>query len=130
MTASGLADTLFSRFTHFFPGQFSTLYAAVILIVTTALHMILGSNVTTMSVLIPGLMTISSGIASPTVIMFLIFIAVCGHIILPFHNVIILLGNGSNYYSNGTVIKYGLFLLPLMLFAALFIYLPWWHFMT
>ncbi|MDK2867469.1 MAG: hypothetical protein PWP38_1784 [Clostridiales bacterium] len=130
MTASGLADVLFGRFTSFFPTQFNTLYAAVILVVTTVLHMILGSNVTTMSVVIPGLMTTSSRIASPMVIMFLIFIAVCGHIILPFHNVIILLGNGSGYYENKTVIKYGLFLLPLMLLSALFVYLPWWRFMT
>ncbi|MBS7526738.1 anion permease [Fusibacter paucivorans] len=130
MTASGLADVLFSRFTAFFPAQFNTLYATVILAVTTVLHMILGSNVTTMSVVIPGLMTTSSGIASPIVIMFLIFIAVCGHIILPFHNVIILLGNGSGYYENKTVIKYGIALLPLMLLSALFVYLPWWRFMT
>jgi di/tricarboxylate transporter len=128
MTVSGLADILFSGFIHIFPETFNVVYQAAVLFVTGLLHMVLGSNITTMSVVIPGLMTVSSGIASPTVMMFLIFITVCGHFILPFHNVILLIGNGSGLYDAKPVVKYGLWLLPVMVLAAFLIYLPWWQF--
>jgi di/tricarboxylate transporter len=127
MTASGLAEILFSGFIGIFPATFNTAYQVAVLSVTVLLHMLLGSNITTMSVVIPGLMTISSGIASPTIIMFLIFIAVCGHFVLPFHNVLLLIGNGSGLYDAKPVVKYGLWLLPLMILTALLVYLPWWH---
>ncbi|MBS7526727.1 anion permease [Fusibacter paucivorans] len=127
MTVSGLADILFSGFIHIFPETFNTVYQAAVLFVTGLLHMVLGSNITTMSVALPGLMTVSSGIASPIVMMFLIFITVCGHFILPFHNVILLIGNGSGLYDAKPVVKYGLWLLPVMVLAAFLIYLPWWH---
>ncbi len=127
MTYSGLASVIFSKFIPIFPKNFSIYYALIVLLVTVFLHMILGSNVTTMSVVIPGLMTISQGIADPVTIMFIIFVAICGHFILPFHNVILLLGNGNGYYDNPPVIKYGIILLPIMLIFALFVFLPWWQ---
>jgi di/tricarboxylate transporter len=130
MTFSGLADIIFSKFTGLFPTSFSLVYAFVILAVAVVLHLILGSNVTTMSVVIPGLMTVSSGIVSPIIVIFLIFVAICGHFILPFHNVLLLLGNGSGYYDNKPVIKYGLFLFPVMLLSVFFIFLPWWQYMS
>lgn len=119
MAFSGLADTLFSKFIGFFPSSFSLVYALVVLVSAVVLHIILGSNITTTSVVIPSLMTISSGIASPIIVMFLIFVAICGHFVLPFHNVILLLGNGSGYYDNKPLIKYGLFLFPVMLLSVL-----------
>lgn len=130
MTYSGLASTIFSKFIPIFPNTYSTYYALIVILVTVFLHMILGSNVTTMSVVIPGLMTISKGIVDPVNIMFLIFVAICGHFILPFHNVILLLGNGNGYYDNSPVIKYGIILLPIMLFFGLFIFSPWWQWLV
>ncbi|MBF4694747.1 SLC13 family permease [Fusibacter ferrireducens] len=130
MTYSGLALAIFSKFIPIFPNTYSTYYALIVILVTVFLHMLLGSNVTTMSVVIPGLMTISEGIVDPVNIMFLIFIAICGHFVLPFHNVILLLGNGSGYYDNSPVIKYGIILLPIMLFFGLFIFLPWWQWLV
>ena len=84
-----------SLFVPVFPQTFSPAYAAVVLLTVVLLHTVLGSNITTMSVVVPGLMSIGAGVAPPLPLMFLICIAVCSQFLLPFHHVILLLGEGT-----------------------------------
>ena len=52
-----------------------------------ALHMILGSNTTTLSVVVPGMMILCGDAVSLPVIVFAVIISVSFHAILPFHSV-------------------------------------------
>lgn len=61
LKSCGVADRLFSLFVPVFPQTFSPAYAAVVLLTVVLLHTVLGSNITTMSVVVPGLMSIGAG---------------------------------------------------------------------
>ena len=127
LKSCGVADILFSRFMFLFPETFSLGYIAVVLLTCIVLHMVLGSNVTTMSVVVPGLMTIGAGVAPPLVLLFLIYIAICGHFILPFHHVMLLLGEGKGYYGTSHMVRLGIPLTVLILLCAILVYMGWWQ---
>ncbi len=126
LKVTGVADILFSRFATIFPDQYSLYYLMLILICTVVLHMVLGSNVTTMSIVVPGMMTMCSAIVPEHILVFLILIAICGHFLLPFHHVILLLGEGSGYYTTKMLVRFGGALTVLLFVAVLCLYLPWW----
>ncbi|UQT50107.1 hypothetical protein M5E87_11400 [Flavonifractor plautii] len=126
LKSCGVADRLFS-FLFLFFHRHSRTYAAVVLLTVVLLHTVLGSNITTMSVVVPGLMSIGAGVAPPLPLMFLICIAVCSQFLLPFHHVILLLGEGDRCYSTHELLRVGIPHTALMLFAVFLLYLPWWR---
>lgn len=127
MNNSGIAKILFSPLSKLMPSNFGIIYLFIAMIISMLMHMVLGSNITTMSVVIPSLMLISSGIVPPLILVFVIYISVSAHYILPFHNIIVLIGNGKGFYGSKLVAKYGLGLTILVLFSIAIIYFYWWQ---
>lgn len=130
LKATGVADILFSSFATIFPEHYSLFYLLLVFTCSMVLHMILGSNVTTMSIVAPGMMSICQGRMPDNIIVFVILIAICGHFILPFHHVILLLGEGSGYYTTKMLIRFGLALTVLIFICLVVLYLPWWTFLS
>ena len=52
MKACGAADVVFGQFRSIFPDHFSVFYLMLIILVGMLLHMVLGSNTTTLSVIV------------------------------------------------------------------------------
>lgn len=127
LKACGVADRLFALFLPIFPDTFSLTYVLVVLVTCVLLHIVLGSNITTMSVVVPGLMSIGAGVAPALPLMFTMCIAVCSQFILPFHHVILLLGEGNRYYSTKELVKVGLPQTVVMFLVVFLFYLPWWR---
>ena len=127
LKACGVADRLFALFLPIFPDTFSLTYVLVVLVTCVLLHIVLGSNITTMSVVVPGLMSIGAGVAPALPLMFTMCIAVCSQFILPFHHVILLLGEGNRYYSTKELVKMGLPQTVVMFLVVFLFYLPWWR---
>lgn len=127
LSACGVADRLFSLFLPIFPAEFSVAYVLVVLVTSVLLHTVLGSNITTMSVVVPGLMSIGAGVAPALPLMFIMCIAVCSQFVLPFHHVILLLGEGNRYYTTKEILRVGIPHTVLMFAAVLIFYLPWWN---
>ncbi len=94
-----------------------------VLVSAVLLHTVLGSNITTMSVAVPGLMSIGAGVAPAEALLFFIYIGVCSQFLLPFHHVILLLGEGKGYYSAKELLRLGIGHTFLMVAAALLLYL-------
>lgn len=128
LRASGVADIMFTAFATIFPNTFSLYYIFLILICAMVLHMLLGSNVTTMSIVVPGLMSVCAGMVSNEILIFTILIAICGHFVLPFHHVILLLGEGSGCYSSKLLFRFGMVLTVITIASLFVIFLPWWSF--
>lgn len=126
LNSCGVADVLFTAFAKIFPEKYSMLYILLIMGTTILLHMLLGSNITTMSVVVPGMMSVAAGVVPEMMLVFLVLIAVCGHFILPFHHVVLLLGEGNHYYNTKQIIRFGLTLTILVLVCVFAVYLPWW----
>lgn len=128
MNGSGIASKIFASFSNFFPHEFSLKYIFIIIISTMSLHMLLGSNVTTLSVIIPSLLAISSGIVKSEILMFLVLISIVTHHILPFHNVFLVIGEGKGYFNSRTMMKFGIFLTFLTIGSIFLIFVPYWTF--
>ena len=126
MSYSGTSDVIFSNLTSSFPGEFNLIYIFMIVLISMALHMILGSNVTTLSVVLPGVLLISRGIVNPVTVMFITYVAVCAHYLLPFHSVIILIGNGNKLFSSKKTMKFSPVLTLIVVFSIFLIYRTWW----
>lgn len=127
MKGSGVANQVFGLISFVFPKDFGIAYMLVIALVTMVLHMILGSNITTLSVVTPALLVLGEGLLSGQMLVYILIVTVSFHAILPFHNVAIMIGNSKGYYSTGHVSKLGLAITPLVFLAIIGIYYPWWY---
>lgn len=123
----GVADLVFSQFVPLFPDSFSVEYALLALLTTIALHMLLGSNITAMSVVVPGLMSIGAGVAPPVPLLLIIFLGICGHSLLPFHHVLLLMGEGKGHYTGKALLRLTLPITILIVPVVLVLYLGWWR---
>ena len=130
LTGSGAAVNLSNFLTGFFPEATSILYIPFIIVLVMVLHMIMGSLVTAVSVLIPTLVTITAGHLTPEFVVMLTTASICFHYIMPFHHVSIMIGYGNEYYENKHTIKLGAALTIITIMAVLFIYVPWWRLMN
>ena len=92
------------------------------------MHMLLGSNVTTMSVVLPGIMTISAGVVPWLPLLLTLYMAICAHFLLPFHHVTLLLGEGGGYYENRHLFRVGLPMTILIPLYILTVCMGWWRF--
>lgn len=129
INGSGIAEKIFSSFTTLFLDTFSIKYVFIIITTTMGLHMILGSNVTTLSVVIPSLLIISSGIVKGEILIFIIFLSIVTHSILPFHNVVLIIGEGKGYFTSQIVMRFGLYLTVLTIGSIFLYFIPYWRFM-
>ena len=123
----GVADLVFSQFVPLFPASFSMKYALLALLTTIALHMLLGSNITAMSVVVPGLMSIGAGVAPPVPLLLIIFLGICGHSLLPFHYVLLLMGEGKGYFTGKDILRLTIPLSVLIVPVVLVLYMGWWQ---
>ena len=129
MKACGAADIVFGLLKGIFPENFSVGYMFVMVFVSMLLHMILGSNTTTLSVVVPGLVVLCGNMVSPEVIALTAVIGVAFHAILPFHSVALMIGYSKGYFPAKYVSKLGIPVTVLVYVAAICIYLPWWKLM-
>jgi di/tricarboxylate transporter len=126
MTGSGVAYKLSNFLTSYFPDPGSFLYLPFIVMLIMALHMIMGSLITSLSVIIASLLPIVSGYLPAEAIVLITYVSVNIHYLLPFHHVTVMIGFGNGYYHNKHTLKLALGLTILTFISALFIYRPWW----
>lgn len=125
MKTSGVADLIFSRFIPLFPAEFGIGYLLLVMVITMVLHMILGSAVTTTSVVVPGILLIASGVAPSVPLVLAIYVAVYAHFLLPIHNVVLLIGNKD--YDSSLVTRFGVVSTVLIPVFILAVYYFWWQ---
>ena len=126
---SGTAQVLFSRIHGLLPQEANTAYLLAIVLIAMLMHLILGSNTTTLSVVIPSLVLLSAGAIPPEITMLLSVVGVCFHGILPFHSVALMIGTGNDYFPARLVPRFGLPATLLVFAGALLFFLPWWRLM-
>lgn len=129
MKYTGIAEIIFSRVRMLFPAQFGLVYVLVMVLITMGMHLVLGSNTTTLSVVLPGLMAICAGMLPDAQILFIAYISLTSHYLLPFHSVANSIGVGNRYFPAKYVAKFGLPMMGLIIFAIFCIYMPYWNLM-
>ena len=129
MQACGAADKVFGILQGIFPAQFSPLYLCMMILVAMALHMVLGSNTTTLSIVVPGMMLLCGNVVSDEVIVYTAILSVSFHAFLPFHSVAIMIGSSNGYFPASYVTKMGLIQTVIVFFTACAVFLPYWQFL-
>ncbi len=123
----GAADKIFGLFAGIFPATFSPFYMILMLLVTMALHMILGSNTTTLSVVVPGLMILCGHVVDAPVVVYVAIVAVSFHAILPFHSVALMIGETEGHFPASYITRMAIPLTLMLYLSAIVFYLPWWR---
>lgn len=126
MKSCGAADKVFGVLTGIFPEKFSAVYLLLMVSVSMALHMILGSNTTTLSVVVPGMMILCGDVVASPVIVFAAVVSVSFHAILPFHSVSMMIGASDGYFPSRYVTKMGIPATVLVYAVAAGVFLPYW----
>lgn len=89
-------------------------------------HMIFGSVITTLSIILPTFISMNLTIIDPVILTFIAFTVGSIHYILPHHHVTVMVGYGKKYYPMSYVIRYGLLLTVLTFVVVYLIEIPWW----
>lgn len=129
MKACGAADKVFGILQGIFPQEFSVWYLMIMVLVNMLLHMILGSNTTTLSVAVPGMMILCGNIVSSHVIVFTAIVSVSFHALLPFHSVAMMIGESNGYFPSKYVLRMGAVLTALTFIMTGCVFLPYWKWM-
>lgn len=127
MKSCGAADKVFGVLQGIFPTGFSVGYLTVMVLVSMLLHMILGSNTTTLSVAVPGMVILCGQTVPSPVIVFTAIASVSFHALLPFHSVAMMIGASNGYFPARYVTRMGIALTLLTFLAAAGIFLPYWR---
>jgi sodium-dependent dicarboxylate transporter 2/3/5 len=122
MKQTGIANAIFTRLSAILPSAMNIACLLLILLVSVIVHMLLGSSVTSLSVLIAGLASVFTGSLLPIVLT--VYIACYSHYILPFHNVMLLVGDGQ--FTKSYVMRMGCLLTAVIPAAVVCLYIPWW----
>ena len=124
---TGVADVIFSYVGRMFPEQFSFAYLLVIIVITMCMHLVLGSNTTTLSVVLPALMAICGSVMPVQEVFFIAYISLTAHFLLPFHAVSLMIGVGNGYFPSGYATKFGLPMMVLIIAGIFLIFRPYWN---
>ncbi|MEG0541998.1 MAG: anion permease, partial [Angelakisella sp.] len=129
MKATGTADVIFSQLGSWIPSGSSMVYVIVIMVISVCMHMFLGSNTTTISVVVPGLIMMCGDVVPPAIIMCIIYITLATQWLFPFHSVGMMVGTSRKYFPSGHMLKMGIPMTIIVFLAVIGLYLPWWHMM-
>ena len=126
MVNNGIVDQLLPFLLPLLPKRFDLWCALWIVLSSMALHMILGSCVTAISITIPTLLALCQGSLSAYPIAFLAFQSIAVQYLLPFHNVSLMVGESTGRYSSGTVFRFGAAMTVLEVAAIPVLYCSCW----
>lgn len=127
MKSCGAADKVFGVLQGIFPAGFSVGYLLVMVLVSMLLHMILGSNTTTLSVAVPGMIILCRQTVASPVIVFTAVASVSFHALLPFHSVAMMIGASNGYFPARYVTRMGIALTVLTFAAVAGVFYPYWN---
>lgn len=127
MKGCGAADKVFGILQGIFPLHFSIIYLLIMVLVCMLMHMILGSNTTTLSVAVPGLIILCGQVVSSPVIVFTAIVSVSFHAVLPFHSVAMMIGASNDYFPSKYVTRMGGGLTILTFLSVAIIFFTYWH---
>ena len=128
VTAScGAADKVFGALKSLFPAEYSVRYLFTMIFVCMALHMLLGSNTTSLSIVVPGLLLLCGDVLPEQPIVYIGVLSVAFHAFLPFHSVAMMIGEADGYFSVKHMLKMGVAETIILFFVAPAVFVPYWR---
>ena len=129
MGANGISKAIFGYLQAIIPPGDSQFFLLALALVTMVLHVLIGSAVATLSIVLP--LFIPLGLESGYsvgIIVLLCYIVVNIHFLLPHHHANMMVGVGKGYYNDKLMLKYGMVMTLVAFLALTLLYIPWWNF--
>lgn len=123
---NGIAEIIRDTLAGFFPDSSKILLIAFVVFLIMLLHIVLGSIITTLSISIPMLIILTQGTFAPEFIVLLACVCTYYHVLLPFHQVTVVIGFANGYFRTQHVLRLGIFLTFLTIASTFLLYIPWW----
>lgn len=124
---SGVSSQIFMVLEKVIPPASSWTFLYVLALVVMVLHMMIGSSVATMSVVLPILLPMAQQFGyRGEVITLMVYVLVNIHFLLPFHHATMMIGAGKGYYPESYMLRLGLVMSLGSFFILAFLFLPWW----
>lgn len=127
LSINGIAAVVTGKIFAYLPPPERMVHFPAIIVIIMLLHLLLGSAITTLSVVIPALAADVHAL-SPTATALLAFTLINMQYFLPIHHVTIMIGAAKGCYSQKETLKLGICFFFVMIPFILFIFLPWWRF--
>ena len=105
------------------------LLAAFITVIAILIHMVLGSVIAVMGIVIPAILIFTETLGiNPIIPTLIVYTAIAIHYIFPFHHLNILVGQGeeNGMYTQKEVLKLGIPLTVVVFIIVLLVEIPWW----
>jgi di/tricarboxylate transporter len=128
LSENGIASAVTGYVFNILPAEESPFFFPVVTIVIMALHFVLGSAVTTLSVVVPALTALTENY-TPAMTALLAFTVINMQYFLPMHHITVMIGAGKGYYSQRETLKTGVCFFFIMIFFVPWVLLPWWRFL-
>lgn len=100
-----------------------------ITVVSILIHMIFGSVIAVMGIVIPAMLAFTQPMGiNPVIPVMIAYTAINTHFILPFHNLAILVGMGEDngMYTEKETIKFGVPFIAVIFIITILVEIPWW----
>lgn len=127
MDSCGAADKVFGALKVLFPADYGYRYLFTMIFVCMVLHMMLGSNTTSLSIVVPGLMVLCGTVVPEQPIVYIGILSVSFHAFLPFHSVAMMIGEADGYFPVRYMLKMGMAETLILFFSAPCIFVPYWR---
>lgn len=124
---SGISAVLFDQLKLIIPAEGSGFYLAALILVVMLMHMIIGSAVATMSVVLPLIVPLSQELGyRPEIITLMTYVLTNIHFLLPFHQANVMIGTARDYYPASYMLRFGAYMTVLVPLLLALVYFPWW----
>lgn len=127
---SGISAVIFDSLKSVIPAGNTGFYLVIMIFVVMVMHLIIGSSVATMSVVLPIIVPLSTNLGyRPEVITLMTYVLVNIHFLLPMHQANVMIGTARDYYPSSYMLRFGAYMTVLSPVIILIIFLPWWKFL-
>jgi di/tricarboxylate transporter len=127
LVGDGIAQKISSALIQVFPAPESAWYLIALISGTILIHLMLGSSLTTMSIIMAPFMALTEGVLDPVVVAMLIYLIVNIHFILPIHNAALLVGYGEKHFDTPLLAKFGSYMTVGIFVLIYGVFFPWWR---
>ncbi|MBU0929074.1 MAG: anion permease [Spirochaetes bacterium] len=127
LAANGIAERLDGLLLRALPPSSSPSYFLAMAVLVMALHFVLGSSLTTMSVAIPSLVAATAGAVPSELVGLFAYSVITMQYFLPIHHVTVMIGAGEGYFEQKDIAALGAVMAVVVPLYAAYALAPWWR---
>lgn len=125
---SGVTQGIFNSLQKILPQTGSLGYLMVLAIVVMVLHILIGSSVATMSVVLPIILPLAVDLGyRPEIVTLMTYTIVNIHFLLPYHHATVMIGTARDFYDEKYMLRFGLIMTPITFILLYSVFFKYWQ---